>query len=462
MRQKIFILSLLLLAVGSARTQDTVRYGDSNYYFMPYDTVHNLHHSHWSWANFPDNTRYFGNYVDSPLTVYGLAVLSPGKPNYKIFYDHYNYQMPDTSSIHLDLYAMLLMKEGDSYYHVDSVKWYPRNPNRYFKFERIHQDSYGEIRIIDTVVPVYEFYFKTPQVVVDTFAVGQFSNLAYFDRQGDFMGYSYGDCGAFVNVRIDFDVLFGGVMQGGQFQLVEVIDTPSQFVGDSSERDNNMTRDTHFYLEYMGSNLFGGIFPIIVPPDTDSYECPRVENFRLADYVDGRPLFNWNRLGGQQPFQVAYGPADQDLDSFRVVAASVPPYLLPVWDLDSTVVYAARCRGRCHHTCPIHDTIVWSEWSDTVQFCTGSRHTEGIEPTEEGRTVFVLRPNPTRSRVTVEAECAIRIVEVADMAGRVLMSERYDTDTRSATLDVGRLAQGSYLVRVKTEREEGVQKLIIE
>jgi hypothetical protein len=48
------------------------------------------------------------------------------------------------------------------------------------------------------------------------------------------------------------------------------------------------------------------------------------------------------------------------------------------------------------------------------------------------------------------------------MAGRVLIAERYDADVRSATLDVGRLAQGIYAVRVYTEREEAVQKLIIE
>ncbi len=73
-----------------------------------------------------------------------------------------------------------------------------------------------------------------------------------------------------------------------------------------------------------------------------------------------------------------------------------------------------------------------------------------------------LLPNPARTRVTVEADCAIRHVEVADMAGRVLIAERYDADVRSATLDVGRLAQGIYAVRVYTEREEAVQKLIIE
>ncbi len=73
-----------------------------------------------------------------------------------------------------------------------------------------------------------------------------------------------------------------------------------------------------------------------------------------------------------------------------------------------------------------------------------------------------LLPNPARTRVTVEADCAIRHVEVADMAGRVLVSEQCGAGVRSATLDVSRLAQGSYVVRVKTERDETVQRLIID
>lgn len=86
-----------------------------------------------------------------------------------------------------------------------------------------------------------------------------------------------------------------------------------------------------------------------------------------------------------------------------------------------------------------------------------------IEPTAGAAAGGVrLSPNPARTQVTVEADCAIRHVEVADMAGRVLIAERYDADVRSATLDVGRLAQGIYAVRVYTEREEAVQKLIIE
>ena len=73
-----------------------------------------------------------------------------------------------------------------------------------------------------------------------------------------------------------------------------------------------------------------------------------------------------------------------------------------------------------------------------------------------------LQPNPARTHVVVEAECAIKHVELADMSGRVLLSERYDGQAQSVTLDVSSLAKGSYVVKVKTERDESAQKLLVE
>ena len=73
-----------------------------------------------------------------------------------------------------------------------------------------------------------------------------------------------------------------------------------------------------------------------------------------------------------------------------------------------------------------------------------------------------LRPNPARTRVTVEADCAIRKVEISDLLGRVIVSRQYYGDSQSSTLDVSWLSQGSYVVRVKTARETVAQKLVIE
>ena len=199
-----------------------------------------------------------------------------------------------------------------------------------------------------------------------------------------------------------------------------------------------------------------------MPPDTDSFECPEVENFRLADHVDGRPLFNWSAQAGQRPFQVAYGPADQDPDGYRVVNASATTYQLPDRELDSTVVYAARCRGRCHHTCPLHDTIVWSEWSDTVHFCTGSRHPVGFVPTEGEGSTFVLRPNPAKERVTMTVGEGVMppcVVVLRDEQGRELLRQRMEG--RELTLSTRGLSTGLYLITLESPQVSCTQKLVV-
>ena len=73
-----------------------------------------------------------------------------------------------------------------------------------------------------------------------------------------------------------------------------------------------------------------------------------------------------------------------------------------------------------------------------------------------------LLPNPAKRWVTVEADCAIRDVELTDMAGRAVLSVQPDGVAKSVKLDIGRLTKGCYIVRVKTEQEATTQKLVIE
>lgn len=365
---------------------------------------------------------------------------------------------------------MLAMKEGDNYYHVDSAKWYPRNPNKYFEYENvIHECAVGADSIIDDITcPVYEFYFKTPQIVVDTFLVGLFSTSAQFDESGNFICYSYcsyDDLDTWVDVQMGWHLYF--LETKNRSGITPVLEHCFR-----ASVDSLIYVDSHSY--YNDANKFwGAIFPIIMPPDTDAVECIPVQNFRRTGYVDGRPLFAWDRLGGQQTFQISYGPADQDPDSHRVVNASAPPFLLPDRELDSTVLYAARCRARCHHTCPLHDTIVWSPWSDTVQFFTGSRPTTGIGLPTADAPSFTLSPNPVRGRdgtgatphgqvtVTLSRDAAPPcVVTLRDEQGRTL--QRHTMEGRTLTLATGRLAAGLYLVTLDTPQGSSTQKLVVE
>ncbi len=463
MERKIFILALLALVLGSVRAQDTVRYGDSNYYFMPYDSIRSVHFNYEFGA--PLFAGYMGNYVNEPLTVYGIAVVSPFKPRFFIKNkEHFNGSLVDTSSVSLDLYAMLILKEGDTYYHIDSVKWYSRSPNKYFKYEQVPYYYGGAMSHIDTVVPVYEFYFSTPQVVVDTFGVGLYGNHANFDRNGNFLGYSY-ECASinFSDTQLCLQLVWPltpcETYSEGQFGLFEVNYNYIQ----SGHGAPPEIRNVHYYQE-IGTLFCGGIFPIIVPPDTDSFECPRVENFRQTGYVDGHPKFGWDAQAGQGPFQIAYGPADQPVDSHRVASAMRQPYVLPDGGLDSTVLYVARCRGRCHHTCPLHDTIFWSEWSDAVEFWTGSRRpgSEGIVSPDDA-VAFTLSPNPARDEVTLtlgSAAASPCVVVLRDEQGRELLRQRMEGG--EVTLSTRGLPAGLYLTTLESPQGSSTQKLVVE
>ncbi len=72
-----------------------------------------------------------------------------------------------------------------------------------------------------------------------------------------------------------------------------------------------------------------------------------------------------------------------------------------------------------------------------------------------------LKPNPARTRVTVEAEQIIRYIELTDMTGRTMMSQKYDGGTLSATLDISSLPQGVYIARVRTDKAVATRKLLV-
>ena len=458
MKQKIIYLVLAVMVFGGVQAQDTVRYGDSNYYHMPHDSIIVI-------RSISPNAlfgAYGYNYIEytagEPLTIYGIAILSYYKPHF-IQPNSVRGSMirVDTTAANVDLYAMLLIKEGGHYYHVDSARWRPFSPNKYFEFDQNHFTFHE--RGFDTVVPVYEFYFSMPRVVVDTFYVGIFSTYANFDSQGNRVGYINGYNGSDgEEVGKNWPLLLFEVESGGDSILWE------QFCKAGRLQDGVVEIvDTSMYCKDFRISV-GGAFPIIVPPDTDSFECPGVENFRLSSYVEGHPRFRWDAQAGQGPFQIAYGPADQPVDSHRVASAMRQPYVLPDGGLDSTVLYVARCRGRCHHTCPLHDTIFWSEWSDAVEFWTGSRRpgSEGIVSPDDA-VAFTLSPNPARDEVTLTLGSTVTspcVVVLRDGQGRELLRQRMEGG--EVTLSTRGLPAGLYLTTLESPQGSSTQKLVVE
>ena len=142
-------------------------------------------------------------------------------------------------------------------------------------------------------------------------------------------------------------------------------------------------------------------------------------------------------------------------------------------DMDRDVIislsnYNVRCEGSEINesdldglTAPLPDTVFTIESQFAFPITKPRGYLSATTPMEEAGSVRLL-PNPAKRWVTVEADQAIKNVELTDMAGRVVLSVQSDGVAKSVKLDVGRLTNSCYMVRVKTERETSTLKLVID
>ena len=394
--------------------------------------------------------------VLQPLRIYGIAITPTTGTNGPVFLRtyggdtvHYEPDPPDVDSSTLDLYAVLIQQEDSLLFvHVDSAKWHRRAPDKYFRY----RSTLSTAPIQDTVVPVYEFFFDTPHEVHDSFYVGFRSDYV---RSPNF-DWS-------VSLYDHYPQQWVWSIQG--MNIITHVGWHDYYVRTWYNEGWAVDRLGQRPL-MRWTTMWGGIFPIIVPPDTDAVVGIPVLGFHRAEDYDGWPTFVWVRSAGQELYEVGYGRADQDPDSFRVVGTTISSLILRDSTLDSSVMYAARCRARHHHACALHDTTVWSEWTDTVHFMIGRPDTpsEGIRQAAAEVPTFTLSPNPTQDKVTVtlgQAAAPPCMVTLRDEQGRELLRQRMEEGT-SLTLSTLGLAAGLYFVTLETPQGTSTQKLVVE
>ena len=445
MKRVLLFLAVLAIIAGNAFAQhekDTISYPNWRYFYPPLDTatagVYNNPGSFVIGA--PGYEGYLQYKVLQPLTIYGIAV-TPWS-NGPIFCrtlggdSRFVPDPPNVDSSALDLYAVLIQQEGDQFVRMDSSKWHQREPDRYFKYQSTYVYWDG---IHEHVAPVFEFFFNNPIVVESSWQ-------NHYPQQWvwDYAGMGNRSIGSLTQhdfetyLRTWYIEAWGRKRLGGQPLF---------------------RRDFHW----------GGIFPIIVPPDTHAVEGLPVVGFHRDEDFEGCPTFLWNRLEQQNLYEVAYGRADQDPHDYRVVRTTYPWLILRDSTLDSTVVYAAQCRSRRHHACAIHDTLVWSAWTDTVEFYTG-RYRPGSAPTESiaeavGGTAFTLSPNPAKDGVRLEVAAeGFRggVLAVADAAGREVLRRELKASERVCEFRVADLPAGTYFVTLATKEGTSTRKLVVE
>ena len=243
----------------------------------------------------------------------------------------------------------------------------------------------------DTVVPVYSLYFEHPVAVTDTALLGVcvFDTIPWGDLIYGVYIYNLEWCNSHW-LSSNFTTAF---LQ---------IDSKKVWIGDS-----NLDAEPEHRLGRCDWSRC--VFPIFTLPDTDEFSCPVVEDFGFGGMMAGSALFGWSNPTEHTLYQLAYGPYDMPLDSLQVVETTGSYYELSGRLLSQDVYYQARLRAKCHHACPVHDTVMWTAWSDTVFFYTGdhmpdtSHHSgqpEGIAEAQ-GQAAFVLSPNPAHGSVTL-------------------------------------------------------------
>ncbi|MBP5541313.1 MAG: T9SS type A sorting domain-containing protein [Bacteroidales bacterium] len=249
-------------------------------------------------------------------------------------------------------------------------------------------------------------------------------------------------------------------------------------------RLTSSTTDPYYQNNFRTRPVWGGFFPIISPyEELGTHMDARMMNFHIDRITEEGPIFAWNTyamspycMDEELLYEVQYAPYGTDdwttlstTDSTLSIAADFAPGR----------TYQARGRVYRHHICPMHDTLVWGEWSRLILFHVGSTPpdtTVGIEPIEAASTeaIFTLSPNPTTGKVTVKVghtpqslrdsspNLGEQLIAVRDAAGHEVLRQAAPAGQETIVLNLSSLPAGTYFVTVTIGGQTGTQRLLLQ
>ena len=195
-------------------------------------------------------------------------------------------------------------------------------------------------------------------------------------------------------------------------------------------------------------------------PDTVPLACGAVGDFRVDGERGGRPHFSWERCTGHTEYEVEYGldRAAWSREKVRRQQWTLPEGVEPGME------YRVRVRAKCEHRCYIHDTVMWSAWSEILRV-TAPGERMGAE-TAEGEGLFELVPNPARGEVIVRlnagAERLPAVLTLTDMQGREVRRVEL-RDAGAGRVDLTGLAAGTYVATLTcNDKTTSRQRLVVE
>ena len=400
--------------------------------------------------------------------------------------------------------AYLFQRENGVWHVVDSVGFSEYIPHRYLSSVAYY---FGQP---DTeTVPVYEFYFSTPHLVHDTFAVGYglddggpdrilFDNNCYRvflhsirDSGGEVESLMYRGHSSLLSASFLYRSYAYFLTEGLDnnhrpvfYSLGRVIHYWPRF-----ERMRPTFFDRYNWLDFwvdttdMNVNYlnFEPLGPPLVLPILESvpegYVYLPVEkdttpiiippcradtrDFRVGYIMDNDVQLQWNAANDTLPDYWQLELRIEGEDTVLLFNTSREDRHLSMLDSGR---YVARVRAVCLHSCDIHgDTMSYGAWSNEVSF-----YIEQSLPTlpplgveEAGISVVGVAPNPADDFVDITVEGNLRSVTLRNLKGEILLQQSGD-GSQTLRIDTSLLPRGLYIVEVDTVQGRFIRKLVLQ
>lgn len=221
--------------------------------------------------------------------------------------------------------------------------------------------------------------------------------------------------------------------------------TPYALQGLTASTDYTVKVRTH--CDENSTSEWSAAVPFTTLDGQQPVECDVPTNVATSNITATAVTVSWTGTASEYQIEVSDGGATPIM---QTVSAS--PYT--VEGLTASTNYTVRVRALCENDAT-------SDWSAAVNFTTpNGEQPQGIDDVNASYSVSIY-PNPTRNTVTVSVNGlnGKAQVSVIDMSGRTVMTTTMESD--ATQLNVSKLAQGTYFVRINGESISTVRKLVV-